>query len=426
MATNSPTTFTVYTDGCALCREAVGVMRSLAQDGEWQIREERVDDLSAEELRARGIRATPAVAFGGEVTIIGCPSREEVTNLVRRAEIDEVILGYSIPKSEAILRFSRGEGQRDDTARALAREFYPFSEEFPLFLAATISHVRDEHSRLLLVSNLYEEHGNLDVERVHPALFRRFMRGVGVPTGEVGADRSSPGTVAAHMLTEICRAGPVHRALAAIYVLELLFGPTCEVIMKGLQHLHLDPEAVDYWMVHSEAEEHHAEQLRTALFRACHSAADWRESVDTARDVSRMFYELFDFIARSAVFTTEEELDLFERVKSICATSPHWKDYPIVHQDGAYYFAIQLGEPGDWFLRALCDSDRRYLATRLAVDDARLLAPGCEVDAAPKVFGTSRAYFGSPERLSELRPLVLAAYERQVRDTEARVRVPAR
>ena len=173
-------TIEIYTDGCALCAEAVNRVREAAAGGRLQVVEHRVDAMSATALAGIGIRATPAIVVHGLVAAVGCPTPERARSLMKRAHLDRVVLEYAIPRSDAMQRFARGETRSDATARTLATEFYAFSHEFPLFLAAAISHVRDEASRLLLVHNLYEEHGNLELDRVHPKLFRQFVEGLGL------------------------------------------------------------------------------------------------------------------------------------------------------------------------------------------------------------------------------------------------------
>lgn len=66
-------------------------------------------------------------------------------------------------------------------------------------------------------------------------------------------DANAPGVQAAKMVMEICRQGPADRAIAALYPIELMFGPTCDLIIRGLRHLHLSPDTIDYWFIHSSS-----------------------------------------------------------------------------------------------------------------------------------------------------------------------------
>ncbi len=417
----SPTVIEVCSDGGYLSKSALALLEDAAKGTPSQVVEKSLSRMSPADIEAVGLRATPSIVLNGAVAFEGRPTREQAELLVKRAEIDRVILEYSIPKSEAIQRFASGKAPSESIALSLAREFQPFCFEFPLFLAAAISHIRDDRSRLLLVSNLYEEHGNLDIERLHPALFRKFMHGLGVePESIEKLDQASPGVQAAEEVTAICREGPAYRALATLYAIELLFAPTCDVIVSGLKHLKLSTEAEYFWVLHSGKDVEHAEQLRIALLKVCQSPEDWRAAVDLAGDISHMFYTLFDYIASASLLTTGEELEVYETIKRLCGDSPSAATHPIQYKDAVYYFGINIGSPERWFLRAFCDTRHHSLVTRLPVERARQLSPGFKVEGAPAVFGASRVYFEKPRDLEKLRALVFHAYEREIQRANGR------
>jgi pyrroloquinoline quinone (PQQ) biosynthesis protein C len=416
----------VYSDGCILCRETLDHLRQAAPWSGARVVERSVGASTSAELEAVGVRATPSVVADGTTLAVGRLDRERALSIVKRAHLNHVVLAYSIPKSDAMQRFAAGKTASDRVAHALATEFYAFSHEFPLFLAAAISFVKDEEARLLLVHNLYEEHGNLELNRFHPALFRQFVRGMGLqPEAVERLSFSSPGVEAARWVTTICREGPGHRGLGALYVTELLFGPTCEMIVKGLQRMNLSSDVTEFFSLHAVAEEHHKEQIWGALERICTDDGQLREAIEVAGDVARVFYNLFDYIARSSFVTTSEELEVYEKVRGICDGAPGAKRHPVGYRDAAYYLGIHAGDADQWFLRAFCDSDRRSLVTRLPLDRAKSLAGDHEVEEIESVFGASRVYFASPKDLDRLRPLILSAYQDQLQRLEAAPSRPA-
>jgi pyrroloquinoline-quinone synthase len=218
--------------------------------------------------------------------------------------VDAVVLAQAIRNSAAMRRFARGDlAAPRAVAESLAREFYPFCFEFSLFLAAAISHMRDERARLLLVGNLYEEHGDLDVSRMHPELFRKFVRALGLDPAALEVGRGTAGARAAALVTSICRNGPAHRALAALYAIELLFGPGCELLESGIRHAHLPKDAVEFFEVHAGADVVHAGQLRTCLATACKTDAHRREALSVATEVAGTFFRMFDGIASAEPLT---------------------------------------------------------------------------------------------------------------------------
>ncbi|MGE5306952.1 MAG: iron-containing redox enzyme family protein [Alphaproteobacteria bacterium] len=414
----TPNVVEVWSDGGYLSQTAVAVLTEASSGTATRVVERNVHTISPKEIDVLGIRATPTIMCNGTVAFVGIPSPEDAFVLIKRAEIDRVILEWAVSQSQALRQFAEGNSSNKSVALSLAREFQPFCFEFPLFLAAAISHIRDDKSRLLLVSNLYEEHGNLELDRFHPALFRKFMRGIGVEPDSLELDPASPGVQAAERVTAICREGPAYKALATLYAIELSFAPICDVIVAGLKHLKLSAETEYFWILHSGADVEHAEQLRAALLNVCRSPEDWHSAVELAGEISQMFFTLFDYIARADVVTTDEELEVYETVKRICNDSPSAAKYPVQYKDAVYYFGINLGPADRWFLRAFCDAQRHSLVSRLPLQQVTMLAPGFVVEAAPAVFGASRVYFNKPQDLEKARALVLSAYEREIKRAE--------
>jgi hypothetical protein len=187
------------------------------------------------------------------------------------------------------------------------------------------------------------------------------------------------------------------------------------MVLDGLRPLALSAEATKFFVVHSGADIVHSEQLRKALFKVCKTEDDWRTAVATAGEASQMFYTLFDFIASAQLVTTGEELEVYETIKRLCADSPFAVSHPVQYKDAVYYFGINIGAPDRWFLRAFCDTRRHSLVTRLPLDQAAMLSPGFQVEAAPGVFGASRVYFNTAKDVEKLRPLVFVAYENEAK-----------
>jgi pyrroloquinoline quinone (PQQ) biosynthesis protein C len=406
----------VWSDGGYLSQNTLALLTEASEGTPTRVVERRIGELSPKEIEGFGLRATPTIMINNTIAFEGRPTAEEAGSLVKQVEIDRAILEYAVHRSAAMQRFASGDARSDSIALSLAQEFYHLCREFPLFLAAAISHVQDDESRLLLVINLYEEHGNLDIERLHPALFRQFIRSMGLEPAVIEkVTDGSPGLEAAQTITMICRQGPAIRALGTLYAIELWFGPACDMMLEGLRPLALSSEATRFFVVHSGADIVHSAQLRKALFKVCKTADEWRLAVHTAAEASYMFYTLFDFIASAQLVTTGEELEIYETIKRICADSPFSASHPVQYKDAVYYFGINIGAPDRWFLRAFCDTRRHSVVTRLSVDQATLLSPGFLVEPVLPVFGTSRVYFNNSKDLEKLRALVFSAYEAEAK-----------
>jgi hypothetical protein len=98
----------VFSDGCGLCKDAVSIMRRAAGSNAARVEERRIDDVPKGVIAELGIRATPSIVFNDMVGFVGVPNEEEAELLLKRAQIDRVILQYSIPKSDAVQGFASG------------------------------------------------------------------------------------------------------------------------------------------------------------------------------------------------------------------------------------------------------------------------------------------------------------------------------
>lgn len=121
-------------------------------------------------------------------------------------------------------------------------------------------------------------------------------------------------------------------------------------------------------------------------------------------------------IAAGQVYTTEEEIRIFDVVKRLCAESAIQK--PIHYKDTVSYFAVNLGKVTHWFMRFVVREDRRYAICRLPAERASMLAPGFKVEATSECPGGSRIFFKSNDDLDKLRSLILVSYEEEARRRE--------
>jgi hypothetical protein len=114
----------------------------------------------------------------------------------------------------------------------------------------------------------------------------------------------------------------------------------------------------------------------------------------------------------SKVETTSEELEAFEKIKAIAATSKFFQ-LEVKYKDVAAYFGVHVGNSTWWFLRLYLAQTKKSFITRLSVDEVKSLAPNFEVRelSAPQGGATSRVIISSVSDLDKLAPLILKCYE---------------
>lgn len=115
----------------------------------------------------------------------------------------------------------------------------------------------------------------------------------------------------------------------------------------------------------------------------------------------------------AAVVTTEEELDIFRIVSGLCGESS--AKVPIKYKDTATYFGINIGVVTRWFLRVFVNGPRKFVVTRLPLEQAAMLAPGFQIEATPESMGKSRVFFNTASDFERLRALVIVAYEEEIK-----------
>lgn len=113
------------------------------------------------------------------------------------------------------------------------------------------------------------------------------------------------------------------------------------------------------------------------------------------------------------IVTTAEELEALEIVRQICADSS--LQAPVVHRDTANWFTIGAVSPRKWFVRLYFNGKRKWISTKLTHTRAVPLAPGFEVEAFQD---GSRVYINAIKDLHRLRPLLLLAFEEEVKRKE--------
>lgn len=119
--------------------------------------------------------------------------------------------------------------------------------------------------------------------------------------------------------------------------------------------------------------------------------------------------------ANAAIVTTPEELEAFEIVRQMCADSPLSAGAPVQYRDTVGYFAINAGSVRKSFARLYFGGRRKSITTKVPLARASLLAHGFETEAFQE---GSRVFVTAPKDLHRLRPLLMVAYEEEIKRKE--------
>lgn len=214
-------------------------------------------------------------------------------------QIKDVATSFSIEKSDYFSQMIDG-GISMEHAKEIAKGYYPVNLAFPLFLAAAISHTEYDEARILLVDNLYEEHGSSKIEESHTRLFEHFIESVGLnPDDCKNATSGSEEENLVKTYNNFCFNGKQHTALAVLYAFEELFSPISEAIAQGLRKSDILDEAdFSFFPIHGVVDIEHSEKLRKALISVIQTDEQWEEALEATRVGAKTLFELFDSISK--------------------------------------------------------------------------------------------------------------------------------
>ena len=149
-----------------------------------------------------------------------------------------------------------------------AREYYVYCFHFPRFLSACAANIPDDETRMPIIDNLWEEHGEGDLSKSHRILYRNFAIATGVKKSELNFSNALPSTrICIENLLNLCIHSHFIESLGAL-------GPGTEYftndeyikIERGLKKYDfLSPEDYKFWTVHIGLDEIHYSEMVAPL-----------------------------------------------------------------------------------------------------------------------------------------------------------------
>lgn len=146
-----------------------------------------------------------------------------------------------------------------------AKQYDVYCKHFPRFLAACAANITDDATRMPIVENLWEEHGEGNIKGSHRVLYEHFLKGCGINVDAQKEIIPLPSTlVCCENLLQICQGGHFLESLGALGPgTEFFTNEEYEIILSGLKKYDfLSEKDLEFWAVHiSMDEEHYSEML---------------------------------------------------------------------------------------------------------------------------------------------------------------------
>lgn len=190
------------------------------------------------------------------------------------------------------------------TARATALEIGHVVAAFPRFLAAALANIPRWDRRMLLVENLFEEHGGLDASKVHEVTYRQLVAALGVPEAVQRDHRPGLGaTVYVRAVMDVCLHQPTAEALGALGVIEEVVARASLAVGTYLRRLDRDGACGDtHFTVHETLDLQHADEIYGLAQH--HIDSGERESVERGMRLGHYYHlRLYSDVLAAAVPT---------------------------------------------------------------------------------------------------------------------------
>lgn len=175
------------------------------------------------------------------------------------------------------------------------------SQRFPCFLGAFISHLEDDvDARAAYVKQIFEEHGELDPEKIHSRQLSRLIFALGVSRQELNAEVMLPGTrsfVETYM--RLSREGDILKGMG-MYALgsEPVIAMEMVLCLQGLATIEwLRPEDCIYFSDHAYHDYRHTAELTDVLLPYLKSDSDRERAWHGMVEILDARKSLYDGIA---------------------------------------------------------------------------------------------------------------------------------
>lgn len=139
---------------------------------------------------------------------------------------------------------------------------------FPRFLAAAAANIPDDPTRMAIVENLWEEHGEGVLAKSHRILFNNFATSMGFTVPELEAVTPLATTeICIDNLLDLCRNQHFLVGLGALGPgTEYFTNDEYRIIEAGMKNYDfLTSDDIEFWTVHISLDEHHYSDMVDAI-----------------------------------------------------------------------------------------------------------------------------------------------------------------
>jgi pyrroloquinoline-quinone synthase len=215
--------------------------------------------------------------------------------------LNEAIAEWPLEKHPFLERFCEG-GFDQDAIRWWAIKMLPGSNRFNQAFLKVTSRVDDYRARVLLLNNIYSEHGELNPKGAHVALFMRFMAGIGCSRIDVHEDDGAFRVPELRFKRfEIQDNEPIIWSLGRFAAIECVLPGVFTKYIEGLRKIFpgIDDQVIEYFPIHCVLDPEHTDQLLEVASLYVRSEVDVLSFQDGVRDMLLSMSDMFSWMGRN-------------------------------------------------------------------------------------------------------------------------------
>lgn len=248
-----------------------------------------------------------------------------ITNIKDKllAALEDAIAEWPLESHPFLKRFSEG-GFDQEAIRWWAIKMLPGSNRFNQAFLKVTARVDDYRARVLLLNNVYSEHGELNPDGAHVALFMRFMRGIGCSRIDVHEDDGAFRVPELRFKRfEIQDNEPIIWSLGRFAAIECVLPGVFTKYIEGLRKIFpgIDDHSIEYFPIHCVLDPEHTDQLLQVASLYVNSDIDVMTFQDGVRDMLVSMSDMFSWMGRNMAREAGSD-ELLRSTLPVSATEP--------------------------------------------------------------------------------------------------------
>lgn len=263
-----------------------------------------------------------------------------------RESLDAAIAERPVESHPFLQRFAEG-GFSKEAIRWWAIKMLPGSNRFNQAFLNVAARIDDYRARILLLRNIHSEHGDLDPDAAHVALFMRFMRGIGCDRVDVNEDDGAFRVPELRFKRfEVNANEPVIWSLGRFVAIEAVLPAVFMKYLRGLRKIFsgIDESTIEYFHVHCELDPGHTNDLLEVASLYVASENDVATFADGVSDMLLSLFDMFSWMERH--MANEQEAGDWVQPMESASRPPELRvaDRAIYGPDADLYDAIYYRE----------------------------------------------------------------------------------